>query len=82
MCIRDSFWAFVDEAVTEKGDGFSISDINRKYVECRAAMLLNVGEETWVDCGTPATLLQASIMAKEGRLDPRPHKDETRRHGA
>ncbi|HIH52791.1 MAG TPA: sugar nucleotidyltransferase [Candidatus Poseidoniaceae archaeon] len=78
----ERFWSFFDKAVARVGDEFSISEINRTYVEHRAAKVLNVGEETWVDCGTPATLLQASIMAKEGRLDPRPHKDETRRHGA
>ena len=72
----ERFWGFVDEAVSAKGEAFSISDINRAYVEHRAASLLNVGEETWIDCGTPATLLQASIMAKEGKLDPRPHRDE------
>ena len=72
----ERFWGFVDEAVSAKGEAFSISDINRAYVEDRSAALLNVGEETWIDCGTPATLLQASIMAKEGKLDPRPHRDE------
>jgi glucose-1-phosphate thymidylyltransferase len=75
----ERFWTFVDEAVASKGSAFSISDINRRYVEHRAASLLNVGEETWIDCGTPATLLQASIMAKEGRLNPHPHRDESRR---
>ncbi len=73
---EDRFGGFVDEAVSGKGEGFSISDINRMYVERRAAALLNVGAETWVDCGTPATLLQASMMAKDGKLDPRPHRDE------
>ena len=72
----ERFWGFMDEAVSGKGEGFSISDINRMYVERRAAALLNVGAETWVDCGTPATLLQASMMAKDGKLDPRPHRDE------
>ncbi len=75
----ERFWGFVDEAVTSKGEAFSISDINRLYVKRRAATLLNVGEETWIDCGTPATLLQASIMAKDGKLDPRPHRDEPQR---
>lgn len=75
----ERFWGFVDAAVSVKGEGFSISDINRMYVERRAAALLNVGEETWVDCGTPATLLQASMMAKDGKLDPRPHRDEPQR---
>ena len=45
---------------------FSITDVNRKYVEKEQAELLNIGKETWVDCGTPESLLAASIMAKEG----------------
>jgi glucose-1-phosphate thymidylyltransferase len=78
----ERFWAFMDETVASQGPAFSISDINRRYVEHRAVSLLNVGEETWIDCGTPATLLQASIMAKEGRLNPHPHRDESWRESA
>jgi len=74
----ERFWSFLDDEVASKGAGFSISDINRRYIALGAAELLNVGEETWVDCGTPSSLLQASIMAKEGRLDPTPHRDTTR----
>jgi hypothetical protein len=36
---------------------------------------LTVGEETWVDCGTAESLLQASIMARDGKLNPNPHRD-------
>ena len=34
----------------------------------------NIGDDTWIDCGTPQSLLQASIMASEGKLDPNPHR--------
>ena len=39
------------------------------------AEFISVGAETWVDCGTPETLLQASIMAREGKLNPRPFRE-------
>ena len=52
----------------------SITDVNRKYVQQNQAQLLNIGKETWIDCGTPDSLLDASIMAKEGKLNPQPFK--------
>lgn len=70
----EQFWAFVDAGVAEQGDAFSISDVTRAYVLQGNAKLLTVGEETWVDCGTPDSLLQASLMAKEGKLNPRPFR--------
>jgi len=45
------------------------------YVQERSAELVTVGEETWVDCGTPDALLQASIMAKDGKLNPHPYRE-------
>ena len=54
---------------------FSISDINRAYIAEGKANLVSVGAETWVDCGTPETLLQASIMAKDGKLNPHPYRE-------
>lgn len=71
----ERFWGFLDEAVEEHGDEVSISDVNRRYVQNGSARLVNVGAETWVDCGTPETLLHASIMASDGRLDPTPHRN-------
>ena len=70
----EDFWGRLDEAVAEHGDGFSISNITRTYVKAGRASVLSVGEETWVDCGTPDSLLQASQMAKDGKLDPNPHR--------
>jgi glucose-1-phosphate thymidylyltransferase len=68
------FWSYVDDGVREKGAHFSISDVTRSYVHQKKAALLTLGEETWVDCGTPDSLLQASLMAKEGKLNPRPFR--------
>jgi len=73
----ERFWDMLDDAVVEKGDDFSISDINRRYVNERSASLVSVGKDTWVDCGTPDALLMASIMAKEGKLNPRPFRERT-----
>ena len=71
----ETFWDKLDRAVEEKGDSFSISDINRAYIAEGKAKFVSVGAETWVDCGTPETLLQASIMAREGKLNPRPYRE-------
>jgi len=70
----ETFWDKLDAAVAEKGDAFSISDINRAYIAEDKAEFISVGAETWVDCGTPETLLQASIMARDGKLNPRPYR--------
>jgi dTDP-glucose pyrophosphorylase len=64
----------LDQAEAIHGTNTSISDVNRIYVNDKEAELISVGEETWVDCGTPDTLLKASLMAKEGKLDPTPHR--------
>lgn len=71
----ETFWEKLDQAVNKHGSNFSISDINRAYISERNAKIVSVGEETWVDCGTPETLLQASIMAKDGKLNPKPYRE-------
>ncbi|MBT5284411.1 MAG: sugar nucleotidyltransferase [Euryarchaeota archaeon] len=70
----ERFWSYLDRAEAIHGANTSISDVNRIYVSDKEAELISVGEETWVDCGTPDTLLKASLMAKEGKLDPTPHR--------
>ncbi len=70
----ENFWHYLDRALGQHGDAFSISDITRTYVKAGLAGVLSVGTETWVDCGTPDALLQASQMAKDGKLDPTPHR--------
>ena len=71
----ETFWDKLDSAVKQKQDAFSISDINRMYIAEGKATLVSVGSETWVDCGTPETLLQASIMARDGKLNPKPYRE-------
>jgi len=70
----ERFWNLFDAGFAEMGADFSISDVTRRYVKDGSATLLTVGEETWVDCGTAESLLQASIMARDGKLNPKPHR--------
>ena len=70
----ERFWSFLDSGVVEKGESFSISDITRAYVQTQSAKLLSIGDETWVDCGTPDSLLRASLMAADGKLNPHPFR--------
>ena len=53
----------------EKGGAdFSISDITRRYVKQGEATIRNIGEGTWVDCGTPENLLKAGRLAFKGEI--------------
>ena len=70
----EQFWSLLDLGVEEKGKGFSITDVNRRYIQQGMAKLITVGEDTWVDCGTPDSLLHASNMAKDGKLNPNPFR--------
>ena len=70
----EDFWSLLDAGVKKSGASFSITDVTRAYVQKGGAKLITVGEETWVDCGTPNSLLQAGMMAKEGKLNPRPFR--------
>jgi dTDP-glucose pyrophosphorylase len=63
--------------MSQRGEQFSISDVTRQYIQLGKAKLLSVGEETWVDCGTPETLLLASQMVKDGKLNPKPHREHS-----
>ena len=71
----EQFWSLMDQCEKEFGEKLSITDVNRKYVENNSARLLNIGKETWVDCGTPDSLLDASIMARDGKLNPNPFRN-------
>ena len=71
----EQFWSLMDQCEKEFGEQLSITDVNRKYVENNSVQLLNIGKETWVDCGTPDSLLDASIMARDGKLNPNPFKN-------
>jgi glucose-1-phosphate thymidylyltransferase len=62
----ERFWSYLDEEVGGIEGGFSISDMTKRYVRDGEAVVHNIGEGTWIDCGTPLNLLKASNMASEG----------------
>ena len=64
----ENFWRFLDEELEKGGETFSISDITRRYVVQNNAVIRNIGEATWVDCGTPENLLRAGNMAINGEI--------------
>ena len=69
----ETFWEKLE--LFSQAEKFSISDVNNLYINEGKAKILNIGDDTWIDCGTPQSLLQASIMAFEGKLDPNPHRE-------
>ena len=64
----EEFWPYLDQEFKRKQADFSISDITRRYVREGRVSVINVGSGTWVDCGTPENLLNASILAREGGI--------------
>jgi glucose-1-phosphate thymidylyltransferase len=64
----ENFWKYLDEEYERNGDDFSISDITRRYVSEDNISIINIGDGTWVDCGTPENLLNAGILAKNGDI--------------
>lgn len=64
----ENFWRYLDEEVERRGSDFSISDITRRYVKQGNAIVRNIGEGTWVDCGTPENLLRAGNLAFNGDI--------------
>ena len=64
----EDFWGLLDEEIEKSGQDFSISGITRRYVINGNAKIRNVGEGTWIDCGTPYGLLRASNLAFEGKI--------------
>lgn len=62
----EEFWTIFDEC--RDYEKFSISDITKVYVGRDAANVRNIGRKTWIDCGTPDSLLSASVLAKEDRI--------------
>ncbi|MBA45089.1 MAG: hypothetical protein CMB31_00690 [Euryarchaeota archaeon] len=68
----ERFWELLDEDMTTESNGFSISDLNRKYIAMGDIHLKDLEHEEWLDCGTPDALLRAAELAKEGLLSPEP----------
>ena len=64
----EKFWEYLDEEFEKNGADFSISDITRRYVTQNNAIIRNIGEVTWVDCGTPENLIKAGNLAFRGEI--------------
>ena len=62
----EKFWQRLDSV--QDSDTFSISDVTRQYLVEGSASIISVGEETWIDCGTPSSLQRAAKMVEEGRF--------------
>ena len=61
-----TFWQRLD-AIQDFTD-FSISDITNQYISEGDVKFISVGENTWIDCGTPENLLLAAQMVEEGKF--------------
>ena len=60
----ETFWQRLDSV---QGDqNFSISDVTRQYLKEGIAKIINVGDNTWIDCGTPEGLIRAGKMVESG----------------
>jgi dTDP-glucose pyrophosphorylase len=55
-----------------KGDDFSITDVNKRYIQNDKVELRILNDEIWLDCGTPDNLLEAGKLASAGVLSPSP----------
>lgn len=64
----EKFWDILEEVGGGNQEKFSISDVTRRYIVEGKAVVRNLGKDTWVDCGTPESLLSASILAFEGKI--------------
>ena len=67
-----NFWEIMDEEMAIKGDDFSITDVNKRYIQNGKVELRILNDEIWLDCGTPDNLLEAGKLASAGILSPSP----------
>ncbi len=59
-----TFWKRFDEVSFE--ENFSISDVSRQYVKEGLARIISIGDNSWLDCGTPENLKIAEKLVKRG----------------
>ena len=60
----ETFWQRLDSV--QGNQNFSISDVIRQYLKEGIAKIINVGDNTWIDCGTPEGLVRAGKMVESG----------------
>ena len=62
----EMFWEYFDRTICEMDRVISISDINRIYLKESKVKMHNLGDCTWVDCGTSEGLLEATRLVSDG----------------
>ena len=60
----ERFWERLDSV--QDSPKFSISDVTRQYLVEGESKVISVGENTWIDCGTPENLQRAARMVQDG----------------
>lgn len=60
----ETFWGKFD-SVSQNSD-FSISQVTRQYVIEKNAKFVSIGENSWLDCGTPENLQIAERLVSQG----------------
>ena len=60
----ETFWSRLD--LVQSNDNFSISDVTKQYLSEGNVKIISVGENTWIDCGTPSSLSRAAKMVELG----------------
>ena len=65
----ETFWSRLD--LVQNNDNFSISDVTRQYLSEGSVKIISVGENTWIDCGTPSSLNRAAKMVELGMFKVR-----------
>jgi glucose-1-phosphate thymidylyltransferase len=60
----ETFWSRLD--LVQGRDNFSISDVTKQYLSEGNVKIISVGENTWIDCGTPSSLSRAAKMVELG----------------
>ncbi len=65
----EKFWPRLDSV--QHLANFSISDLTRQYIVEGEAEVISVGENTWIDCGTPSSLNRAAKMVEMGMFELR-----------
>lgn len=68
----EHFWDYLDAEMEARGEAFSITDLNRRYIRQGQVAVRSIGEEVWLDCGTPDALQEAAELARAGVLSPLP----------
>ena len=68
----EDFWGLLDQEMVKRGEKFSITDVNKRYLQNQKVRMKILEDEVWLDCGTPDTILEAAKYARNGVISPLP----------